>query len=79
MRRIIPKSELIDGEYYYGHCRNASTARWDAAGNCFVYWRHKFHDKFLEDINHPEDDNGFDLFKPYELVTWGTDEIPLED
>ena len=75
---MISKSNLLHGAYYYGFCRNASTARWDAELNQFTYWRHKFGDKFLETIRHPEDDDGFDLFKPQEEVTWGTDYIPFE-
>jgi hypothetical protein len=59
---IIPKSELVDGAYYAGHCRNASVARWDARTQQFYYIRHKFGDTFVEGINHPEDDDGFDLF-----------------
>lgn len=76
---MIPKSELAHGEYYYGHCRNASVARWNADQGCFIYRRHKFGHVFLEEINHPEDDNGFDLFKPKEVVTWGVEEIPFND
>ena len=75
---MIPKSDLVHGEYYWGTCRNASTARWDATKNQFTYWRHKFNDMFLETIRHPEDDDGFDLFKPTERVTWGSNEIPFE-
>lgn len=30
----------------------------------FTYRRTKFNDTFLEDINHPEDDDGYDLFVP---------------
>jgi hypothetical protein len=43
-----------------------------------VYWRRKFGDKFTEEINHPEDDDGYDLFTPTSMVTWGTEEIPLD-
>ena len=42
------------------HARNASR-------QCFVYLRYKFGDYFTEEINHPEDDNGFDLFYPEKL------------
>lgn len=79
LKMALPKSKLKDGEYYYGACRNAHTARWDAHKNQFTYWRHKFGTKFLETIRHPEDDDGFDLFHPKEIVTWGTDYIPFED
>jgi hypothetical protein len=72
---LLPKKDLVDGRYYYGHCRNARVARWDANGKPglgveegsagrFVHIRHKFGESFPESINHPEDDNGFDFFIP---------------
>jgi hypothetical protein len=63
---MIRKSDLKDGKYYLGHCRNSSIAVWHKDKNCFTYQRSKFGHTFPEDINHPEDDNGFDLFTPYE-------------
>ena len=77
MKPVIPKADLVHGEYYYGHCRNANTARWNAETNKFYYWRNKFGQRFVEDINHPEDDDGFDLFLCHEPVTWGTPAIPF--
>ena len=74
---MIAKADLLHGAYYEGHCRNASIARWNAETNRFVYWRYKFGDTFAEDINHPEDDNGYDLFKPYRKVDQPEREIPL--
>lgn len=62
----LPKSEMIVGATYSGRCRNASEAVW--LGNCFEYTRYKFGDEFKELINHPEDDNGFDLFIVKKLV-----------
>lgn len=61
----IPKHELKDGQYYRGICRNASVAKWNSEKNCFTYMRTKFNSRFAEDINHFQDDNGFDLFFPY--------------
>ena len=63
----IPKAKLIDGKTYYGNCRNADYAIWDAKRNVFVYSRNKFGDMFDEDINHFEDDNGYDLFVPIKI------------
>lgn len=60
----IPKKDLIDGQTYFGKCRNARTAIWNKERNCFVYKRNKFGYVFDEDINHFEDDNGYDLFVP---------------
>ena len=47
----IPKKDLIVGKTYLGDCRNASEAIW-------IY---------DEEINHFEDDNGYDLFVPMKL------------
>lgn len=74
---MLSKAELKHGAYYEGSCRNASIARWNAETAKFVYWRRKFGDVFAEDINHPEDDNGFDLFKPYREAEPPEEEIPL--
>lgn len=58
----IPKSELIHGFYYQGHCRNAEVARWNAEIQRFIYRRHKFGDTWLEAICCPEDDEVYDVF-----------------
>lgn len=64
---IIPKKDLIKGKYYYGKCRNAKVALWN--GYEFVYmrdfWGRGF---FSEEINHLEDDNGFDVFIPLKEI-----------
>jgi len=70
----VQKQNLVDGAYYEGRCRNAELARWFAKENRFTYWREKFGATFLEDINHPADDNGFDLFYPKAKVDEPTDE-----
>lgn len=70
---LLRKSELEHGKYYYGHCRNASVSKWDTETQKFTYMREKFGSTFPEDINHPEDDNGFDLFTPVAEVE------PFED
>ena len=61
----IPKEQLEVGKTYIGHCRNASEAVWN--GDYFTYKRYKFGDTFEEDINHFEDDDGYDLFVPIKL------------
>jgi len=58
----IPKNKLKINSTYIGSCRNASEAIWD--GNKFTYKRTKFGCTYDEDINHFEDDNGYDLFVP---------------
>lgn len=61
----IPKKELIEGATYIGNCRNAIEAVWN--GKRFTYRRYKFGYIYDEDINHFEDDNGYDLFVPIKL------------
>lgn len=64
--RAIPKSELVFGKVYEGECRNASKARW---GNGeFVYVRHKWGHQYEETIKHFEDDDGYDVFVPMEII-----------
>jgi len=52
---MVRKEDLKHGAYYDGRCRNASIARWDGNRNCFIHWRTKFCDKFLEEIPHYDD------------------------
>lgn len=58
----IPKSKLKVGKTYLGACRNAEKAVW--RGKFFVYKRYKFGMWYEEEINHFEDDDGYDLFVP---------------
>lgn len=62
----IPKSELEVGKEYNGVCRNASKATWD--GTVFHYTRTKFGFSYDEEINHYEDDDGYDLFVPIKEI-----------
>lgn len=66
--RAIPKKDLIHGVWYKGRCRNAPVAIWDEKKEVFRYIRFKFVDFFSETINHFEDDNGYDLFFPFERI-----------
>jgi hypothetical protein len=61
----IPKEQLIDGETYIGNCRNASEAVWN--GKRFTYMRTKFGTTYPEDINHFQDDDGYDVFVPIKV------------
>ena len=61
----IPKDKLIVGETYIGDCRNASEAVWN--GDRFTYMRTKFGTTYPEDINHFQDDDGYDVFVPIRL------------
>ena len=58
----IPKDKLIIGETYLGSCRNSSEATWD--GTQFNYKRYKFGTWFDDEINHFQDDDGYDVFIP---------------
>ena len=61
----IPKKDLLVGKTYIGSCRNATEAVWD--GEKFTYMRTKFGYTYPENINHFQDDDGFDLFVPIKL------------
>ena len=78
LKNYIPKNELKHGIYYKGRCRNARIARWNENENQFYYARYKFGDRFIETINHPEDDNGFDLFYPTAVAAVVDVHIPFE-
>lgn len=58
----IPKSDLEIGVTYIGACRNSSEATWD--GEKFTYTRYKFGTTYEDEINHFQDDDGYDLFVP---------------
>ena len=60
----IPKKDLIIGEKYSGICRNTSEAVWN--GKVFEYKRYKFGFFYDDTINHYEDDDGYDVFVPFE-------------
>jgi hypothetical protein len=65
---MIPLSEMEDGAYYLGWCRNAVVAKWQKDKGCFIHWRTKFSSVFTEEINHPEDDDGYDVFTPLKEI-----------
>lgn len=67
---------FVDGTYYHGICRNARVARYVAATNRFVYMRLKFTSIFPESIGHAENDDGFDMFRPYGVLENPPFEIP---
>ncbi|QPB12223.1 hypothetical protein [Providencia phage PSTCR5] len=66
MKDVIPKSDLVVGGIYKGTSRNSTIAIWK--GKCFSQERNKFGHTYTQDINHPEDFNGFDVFTPYEFL-----------
>lgn len=62
----IPKSELIVGKKYLGHCRNSSTATW--VGDRFEYTRNKMGFPYTDSILHFEDDLISDVFIPIKQI-----------
>ena len=61
----IPMKDLIVGKTYIGNCRNTYEATWN--GKEFTYKRYKFGTTFNDNINHFEEDDGYDLFVPWKL------------
>jgi hypothetical protein len=72
---MLLKKDLIDGGYYLGWCRNAIVAKWIGVPGCFVHWRTVFNDTFTEEINHPEDDDGSDIFMPLKQINPTKEEL----
>ena len=62
----ISKKDLVIGKKYSGVCRNSSEAVWN--GKVFEYKRYKFGFYYDDTINHYEDDDGYDVFVPFELI-----------
>ena len=63
----IPKTDLMDGQFYFGDYRNANVGKWLAEKNVFEHWRYKFGFR-IDECNHFEDDDGFALFVPIRLA-----------
>lgn len=64
----IPKSELKDGQWYYGNFRNSSFGKWDAKKSVFHHIRYSF-GYYWDECNHFEDDDRFALFVPLREAT----------
>lgn len=69
---MICKDRLEVGAIYVGHCRNAHYALWN--GEKFEYIREKFGNEYIDEVEHPEDCIGYDVFVPvvkteYKLLT----------
>ena len=65
-REWLSKEELKENQFYAGKCRNSSWAKWKDGK--FHYIRYKFGESFWEEIEHPEDDRGFDVFFPFKEI-----------
>jgi len=77
-RAILPKTELVDGAYYVGRCRNATVARWSAVHGVFFHWRVKFGRIFVEEIKHPIDEEHYDVFRAVRVLPEPKFEIPFD-
>ena len=66
---MIPLEDLQDKSYYYGICRNTRIAQWVKSESCFFYMREKHKSFYIAEINHPANDNGFDLFIPLRKIS----------
>lgn len=64
----IPKSELKDGQWYYGSYRNSSFGKWDANKSIFHHIRYSF-GNYWDECNHFEDDDRYALFVPLREAT----------
>ena len=67
----IPKKDLIIGKEYLGSCRNSERAIWN--GKCFEYERYKWGTTYIDEINHFEDDDGYDLYVPIRIIEKGSE------
>jgi hypothetical protein len=71
----IAKKDLEHGRYYFGRCRNAEVARWNATDQKFYHWRTKFGHRFIETIKHPEDEKIYDVFVVEALLEVEPEEV----
>lgn len=62
--------------YYIGICRNAKVAIWDGKEQKFFHTRYKMGKHIIDSINHPEMDDGYDLFIPLQKVSNPNDLLP---
>lgn len=67
--KMISKSEMVDGAYYNGICRNTRVALWDEKENVFIHLSYSFH-YYMDKIEHFEDvkHKSIDGFIPIEQV-----------
>ncbi len=76
---VLREEQLVDGRYYFGHCRDACVARWEQSSKRFFFMRTKFGLSFCDSLGTHRDDRGFDLFWAVEEVTPEPDEIVSEE
>lgn len=65
----IPKTDLVDQQWYIGKFRNTNIALWDKQNDEFKYRRNKFGKYFWDQCKHFQDDDGYALFVPVREAT----------
>jgi hypothetical protein len=68
---MIPKKDLIGGEYYNGHrWRGKHVAMWDAEKKMFLTINYTMGGFYVEELNHFEDvaETRIDGFIPFEII-----------
>lgn len=62
--KCIKLPDLKHNTNYLGECRNSTSAIWNKGIQKFEYTRYKFNTSFIEEIEHPDNDKGYDVFFP---------------
>jgi len=65
---MIPKDQLQHMHWYIGEHRCTKAAKWDKDAQEFLYIKHEFQYNLTDTAKHPEDDDGFALFKPLKHI-----------
>lgn len=68
---MIPLADLQHGATYLGVARRTYVGRWDSINKKFYYIREKFSSFFFDKVEHPEAEDGFDVFVPVKLIADG--------
>lgn len=64
----IAKEDLISGGWYIGQSRSTNIAQWFPKPGRFYFIRYKMDGKYVDDIHHFQDDNGYDVFIPFKHI-----------
>ena len=73
----IPKTQLINGRYYYGAFRCGNYARWNVEKQMFEYRDFGWNDG-IHTIHHFEDDNRYATFVPIKLLDIVEDKYKID-
>lgn len=65
---MIAKKDLLNGSYYRGLHRCSNIAMWSERRQKFIYIDFSCGMFSTEEACHPEDDDGYALFVPFEKV-----------